>query len=87
MNEQIDDGGFPVKPQRFVNDVRKVMPADGVIALDNGVYKIWFARNYLAAEPNTVLLDRLSQRVEHTGRGGDSPLQYRVDVNQPFERR
>ena len=33
------------------------MPSDGVIALDNGVYKIWFARNYLAAEPNTVLLD------------------------------
>ena len=28
-----------------------------VIALDNGVYKIWFARNYLAYQPNTVLLD------------------------------
>ncbi len=52
-----DDGSFPVKPQRFVADVRKVMPSDGVIALDNGVYKIWFARNYRAAEPNTVLLD------------------------------
>lgn len=25
--------------------------------LDNGIYKLWFARNYLAAEPNTVLLD------------------------------
>ena len=55
--ERADDTGFPLKPQRFVADVRKVMPADGVIALDNGVYKIWFARNYLAAEPNTVLLD------------------------------
>ncbi|MCF6179214.1 MAG: acetolactate synthase large subunit [Geopsychrobacter sp.] len=55
--EHADDPGFPVKPQRFVADVRKVVPADGVIALDNGVYKIWFARNYLAAEPNTVLLD------------------------------
>ena len=29
----------------------------GVIALDNGVYKIWFARNYKAYSPNTVLLD------------------------------
>jgi acetolactate synthase-1/2/3 large subunit len=55
--ERVDDVSFPVKPQRFVADVRKVMPADGIIALDNGVYKIWFARNYLAAEPNTVLLD------------------------------
>ena len=33
------------------------MPPDGVIALDNGTYKIWFARNYLTKQPNTVLLD------------------------------
>ncbi len=33
------------------------MPADGIICLDNGVYKIWFARNYPARSPNTVLLD------------------------------
>ena len=33
------------------------MPDDGIIALDNGVYKIWFARNYKAYEANTVLLD------------------------------
>ncbi len=57
LRERADNAGFPIKPQRFVADVRKVMPADGVVALDNGVYKIWFARNYLAAEPNTVLLD------------------------------
>ncbi|MDF1580187.1 MAG: acetolactate synthase large subunit [Desulfuromonadales bacterium] len=55
--EETEDAGYPIKPQRFVADVRKVMPNNGVIALDNGVYKIWFARNYLAAEPNTVLLD------------------------------
>lgn len=48
---------FPMKPQRLVADVRKVMPSDGIIALDNGVYKVWFARNYIAEEPNTVLLD------------------------------
>ena len=52
-----DDDRFPVYPQRLVADVRKVMPADGIIALDNGVYKIWFARNYKAHAPNTVLLD------------------------------
>ena len=34
-----------------------MMPEDGIIALDNGMYKIWFARNYLATRPNTVLLD------------------------------
>ncbi|MCA9178697.1 MAG: acetolactate synthase large subunit [Planctomycetales bacterium] len=51
------DERFPLAPQRLVADVRKVMPADGVIALDNGIYKIWFARNCPAYAPNTVLLD------------------------------
>lgn len=52
-----DDARFPVLPQRLVADVRHIMPDDGIIALDNGIYKIWFARNYQAREPNTVLLD------------------------------
>ena len=55
--EGADDPRFPMLPQRFVSDIRKVMPPNGIIALDNGVYKIWFARNYKAYEPNTVLLD------------------------------
>ncbi|MGB0580514.1 MAG: acetolactate synthase large subunit [Limisphaerales bacterium] len=55
--EGSDDPRFPVYPQRLVADVRQVMPDDGIIALDNGVYKIWFARNYKAHSPNTVLLD------------------------------
>lgn len=48
---------FPVTPQRLVHDVREVMPDDGMVALDNGIYKIWFARNYFAHLPNTLLLD------------------------------
>ncbi len=44
-------------PQRLVHDVRQVMPADGVLALDNGMYKIWFARNYRTQVANTLLLD------------------------------
>ena len=57
LKEGIDDDHFPLYPQRLVADCRKVMPSDGIIALDNGVYKIWFARNYKAHKPNTVLLD------------------------------
>ena len=53
----IDEPSFPVVPQRLVADVRRAMPDDGIICLDNGVYKIWFALNYRAHEPNTVLLD------------------------------
>jgi acetolactate synthase I/II/III large subunit len=40
-----------------VKQIRSAMPADGIICLDNGVYKIWFARNYPARQANTVLLD------------------------------
>lgn len=44
-------------PQRIVHDVRAVMPSDGILALDNGMYKIWFARNYRTRMANTILLD------------------------------
>ena len=33
------------------------MGDDDIIALDNGIYKLWYARNYKAHKPNTVLLD------------------------------
>ncbi|MCG7519815.1 acetolactate synthase large subunit [Ruegeria sp. Ofav3-42] len=52
-----DDPRFPVIPQRFVADTRTVMRDCDIIALDNGIYKIWYARNYQAYQPNTVLLD------------------------------
>ena len=55
--EGADDQRFPIYPQYLVAQVRDLMPSDGIIALDNGVYKIWFARNYKAHMPNTVLLD------------------------------
>jgi len=35
----------------------KLSKKNGIIALDNGVYKIWFARNYPTMHQNTVLLD------------------------------
>ncbi|MEP1215439.1 MAG: acetolactate synthase large subunit [Marinobacter sp.] len=57
LAEKIDDSRFPIIPQRIVHDVRQVMPEDGIIALDNGMYKLWFARNYPAYDNNTVLLD------------------------------
>ena len=48
---------WPPTPQRIVHDVRQVIPADGIVALDNGMYKIWFARNYRTYVANTLLLD------------------------------
>ncbi len=52
-----DHEGFPVHPRRLVRAVREAMPDDGILTLDNGLYKVWFARNYQARRPNTVLLD------------------------------
>jgi acetolactate synthase-1/2/3 large subunit len=57
MAAQVGSSSFPIKPQRLVRDVRAAVPDDGIIALDNGMYKIWFARNYPAYRPNTILLD------------------------------
>src|SRR3546814_18881970 len=51
------DARFPIFPPHLVHQVRDAMPDDAIICLDNGVYKIWFARGYCACKPNTVLLD------------------------------
>lgn len=57
IHERADDPRFPVIPQRLVRDVRSVLPEDGIACLDNGMYKIWFARNYRTQVANTLLLD------------------------------
>ena len=57
INDRAEEERFPVTPQRIVHDVRKVMPEDGIVCLDNGMYKIWFARNYRTHVANTLLLD------------------------------
>ncbi|BAN26514.1 acetolactate synthase large subunit [Caballeronia insecticola] len=55
--DRADESRFPLTPQRIVHDVREVMPAEGIVALDNGMYKIWFARCYRTRNANTLLLD------------------------------
>jgi acetolactate synthase-1/2/3 large subunit len=57
IRDRADEDRFPMTPQRIVRDVRKVMPEDGIVCLDNGMYKIWFARNYRTHVANTLLLD------------------------------
>ncbi|WP_217539201.1 acetolactate synthase large subunit [Stenotrophomonas sp. GbtcB23] len=57
LNDRAEEDRFPVTPQRLVHDVREAMPEDGIVCLDNGMYKIWFARNYRTHVANTLLLD------------------------------
>jgi acetolactate synthase-1/2/3 large subunit len=55
--DRATESRFPLTPQRIVHDVRQVIPEDGIVTLDNGMYKIWFARNYRTWVANTLLLD------------------------------
>jgi acetolactate synthase-1/2/3 large subunit len=57
LADRAEEDRFPLTPQRIVHDVRSVMPPDGIVTLDNGMYKIWFARNYRTQVANTLLLD------------------------------
>ncbi len=44
-------------PQQLIADVRSVMAEEDIVTLDNGLYKVRFARNYPCYAPNTLLLD------------------------------
>ncbi len=57
IGDRADESRHPLTPQRIVHDVRQVMPENGIVSLDNGMYKIWFARNYRTRVANTLLLD------------------------------
>ncbi len=57
LSKYEQDERFPILPQRLVKVVREALYNDGIVTLDNGVYKIWFARNYPAYTQNSLLLD------------------------------
>lgn len=55
--EKSGSAQFPLIPQRIVHDVRALMGREDIVTLDNGIYKLWFARQYHTFAPNTLLLD------------------------------
>ncbi|NBC27805.1 MAG: acetolactate synthase large subunit [Bacteroidetes bacterium] len=57
LTKYFNDTRFPMLPQRLVSIMRDSLADDDIITLDNGIYKIWFARNYKCYAPNTLLLD------------------------------
>lgn len=57
ITDRNTESRFPITPQRLVHDIRAVMPESGIVTLDNGMYKVWFARNYQTYVANTLLLD------------------------------
>ena len=57
LSQGAQDTRFPIYPQYLVSEIRRVMGPKDILCLDNGMYKIWFARYYRCMEPNTLLLD------------------------------
>ncbi len=48
---------YPPTPQEVVWHVRETLGHEDILTLDNGIYKLWFARLYKTYRPNTFLLD------------------------------
>lgn len=57
LTKYFNDTRFPMLPQRLVSIMRDTLNEKDIVTLDNGIYKIWFARNYKCYAPNTLLLD------------------------------
>jgi len=57
ITKYFKDTRFPMLPQALVSVLRDKLDPEDIVTLDNGVYKIWFARNYECYRPNTMLLD------------------------------
>lgn len=51
-----DDLACPMKPQKILYDIRKVMGAEDILISDVGAHKMWISRHYNCLEPNTCLI-------------------------------
>lgn len=55
IEENLNNSDF--SPFALITSLRECMGDDDIVALDNGMYKLWFARHYETYSPNTLLLD------------------------------
>ena len=58
--ERIDtfknETSYPIKPEKLVIDVRKVLNHDDILLSDVGSHKLWISKIYQTFEPNTCLV-------------------------------
>ena len=50
------DGGFPIRPQKLIYDLRQVMGPEDIVISDVGAHKMWMARHYHCDRPNTCII-------------------------------
>ena len=56
LNKYNSDDSFPMKPQRIISDVRKILNNDDILISDVGAHKMWVARHFNCNNPNTCLI-------------------------------
>lgn len=56
LSEHAEDSAFPMKPQKIVWDLRKVLAPQDIVISDVGAHKMWMARMYQAEQPNTCII-------------------------------
>lgn len=56
FSEHDNDDSFPMKPQRILSDIRKVLYPNDILVSDVGAHKMWIARQYHCYKPNTCII-------------------------------
>lgn len=51
-----EDTHFPMRPQKILSDLRRVLSPDDILLSDVGAHKMWIARQYHCYKPNTCLI-------------------------------
>jgi acetolactate synthase-1/2/3 large subunit len=54
--EYAEDGGFPIKPQKILWDVRRALDSEDILISDVGAHKMWVARLWQGYAPNTCVI-------------------------------
>lgn len=51
-----NDASFPMKPQKILADIRKVLAPDDILVSDVGAHKVWIARQFHCYRPKTCII-------------------------------
>lgn len=56
ISEYQNDTSYPIKPEKLVIDVRKLLDENDIVISDVGVHKLWIAKIYDTYNPNTCII-------------------------------
>lgn len=54
--EYTNDSSYPIKPEKLITDVRKILHEKDIVISDVGVHKLWIAKIYDTYYPNTCII-------------------------------